>query len=115
MLRLSYLAQAVLIAACSVTDNTGVLMLSSLVMGAFVPGCTSLVLGRLRQLMPGDAAAQTSAWGLATIGFAMGQAIGAYGLSYLFDLKGDYTLLFAGGAGAIAIALALNLVLGKRV
>jgi len=36
-------------------------------------------------------------------------------LSYLFDLKGDYTLLFAGGAGAIAIALALNLVLGKRV
>ena len=41
----------------------------------------------------------------------MFQAAGAYGLSYLFERTGgDYAVLFAIGAGAVVISLAIDLV-----
>ena len=40
---------------------------------------------------------------------------GAYGLSYLFDRQADYALLFAVGGGALILALALNVLVGRRV
>ncbi|MDE0944746.1 MAG: YbfB/YjiJ family MFS transporter [Alphaproteobacteria bacterium] len=113
-LRLGYGMQAAFVGILFFTDNTVVLILSSIIMGAFVPGCTTLVLARLRELIPGNTAAQTGGWGLATTAFAVGQAGGAYSLSYLFDLSGNYTWLYACGAGAIASALMLNLAMGHR-
>ncbi len=92
-----------------------VLVLSSLVMGAFVPASTTLVLGRLRELLAHDPAGQTGGWRLATVAFAVGQAAGAYGLSYLFDLGGGYSLLFAVGGGGLVLALGLNLLAGRRI
>lgn len=81
------------------------LTLSSLVIGALVPGIVPLVLGRVRELTPGDADRQKAAWGLATIGFALGQAAGAYGLSALFAASGGaHLLLFGLGAAALLLA-----------
>lgn len=113
-LRLGYGLQAIFIGVLVFTDHTLVLVLSSLIMGAFVPASTTLVLGRLRELLAHDPAGQTGGWRLATIAFAIGQAAGAYGLSYLFDLGGDYSLLFATGAGALILALLLNILAGHR-
>ncbi len=113
-LRLGYVLQAVFVGLIAVTDNTAVLVASSLVMGAFVPTSTTLVLIRMRHVIGPDAGAQTGGWRLATIAFAIGQAAGAYGLSYLFDISGDYTLLFAVGGAALVAALALNLVTGRQ-
>lgn len=41
--------------------------------------------------------------------FALGQAAGAYGLSFLFARGGRYTTLFTAGAAALALALVIDL------
>ncbi len=115
VLRWGYLIQAGFVGIMAYSDQLWTIVLSSLIMGAFVPVCTTLVLGRLRELIPNDPDAQTGGWRWATIAFAVGQAGGAYGLSFLFDRQGDYGLLFAVGGSALILALALNILLGRRV
>ena len=44
----------------------------------------------------------------------VGQAAAAYGFSFLFARSGDYGLLFALGAGAIALALLIDLAFARR-
>lgn len=83
------------------------LAVSALVMGAFTPGMPSLVLGRLHELAGSED--QHAAWGLATTAFALAQAGGAYGLSWLYARTASYEVLFAAGTGALAAALALGL------
>jgi predicted MFS family arabinose efflux permease len=93
------------------------LALSSLVIGAAVPGVVPLVLGRVHELVPDDAEGQRAAWSVTTMAFALGQAAGAYGLSFLFARGGHYTTLFAVGAAALTLALAIDLaarVAGRR-
>jgi hypothetical protein len=51
---------------------------------------------------------------MATIAFAVGQAAGAYGLSWVFVRTGDYILLFGLGAAAILLALLLDLAFARR-
>ncbi|MFP6699191.1 MAG: YbfB/YjiJ family MFS transporter [Alphaproteobacteria bacterium] len=115
VLRWGYLIQAGFVGIMAFSVQLWTIVLSSLIMGAFVPVCTALVLGRLRELIPNDPDAQTGGWRWATIAFAVGQAGGAYGLSFLFDRQGDYGLLFAVGGSALILALALNFLLGRRV
>jgi Uncharacterised MFS-type transporter YbfB len=63
-------------------------------------------------VLPHDTSSQRAAWAQATTTFALFQAAGAYGLSYLFERTGgDYTVLFAIGAGAVLISLAIDLVM----
>ena len=112
-LRLGYLLQAVFVGVVAITDNTAVLIASSLVMGAFVPASTTLVLIRLRHVIGHDAGAQTGGWRLATIAFAFGQAAGGYGLSYLFDVGSDYRPLYAVGSAALVLSLVLNFAAGQ--
>ena len=51
------------------------------------------------------------AWGVATTSFAILQAVAAYGMSYLFVSSGDgYRMLFALGATAMVLALAVDLI-----
>lgn len=114
-LRWGYVLQAVSVGALVFTDHAAVLILSSLIVGAFVPVCVTLVLGRMRELIPNDPDGLTAGWRWATIAFSLGQAAGAYGLSYVFDLRGDYGVLFAMGSGALVLALVLNLLLGRRI
>lgn len=86
------------------------LMVSSVVVGAFVTGTVPLVLGRIHELLPDRPARQNRAWRTATVGFALCQALAAYALSFVFARSGgDYRLLFAIGAAAMTLALALDL------
>ena len=113
-LLLAYVLQAAAVATPIVTADPLWLALSSIVVGAFTPGITTLVLGRVRELVPHDAALQRSAWGIATIGFAAGQGGGAYLFSYLFARSQSYALLFEIGVAAIAAALVINLAASLR-
>ena len=111
-LRLAFCAQAVAVALPMVTSGPGWILVSSAVTGAFVPGISTLVLGRIHELSPGGPA-QGRAWGHATTAWALAQAIAAYGYSYLFGRTNDYPLLFGIGVAALVLALGLELVVGR--
>ncbi len=113
-LLVAYVLQGAAVAVPIVSGDPIWLAASSIVVGAFTPGITTLVLGRVRELVPHDAALQRSAWGIATIGFAAGQGGGAYLFSFLFARSQSYVLLFEIGVAAIAMALAINLVASMR-
>jgi predicted MFS family arabinose efflux permease len=78
---------------------------ASLVLGAGVPAAVVLVLGRSQMLARPNAEARRRAWSMATICFALGQALGGYALSYLFTSTGRYDLLFCAGAAFEACGL----------
>jgi predicted MFS family arabinose efflux permease len=97
------------VALPTVTADPLWLAVSSLVVGAAVPGVVPLVLGRVHELVPGDAERQRAAWSVTTMAFALGQAAGAYGLSFLFASGRGYTTLFAVGAAALTLGLVIDL------
>ena len=72
------------------------------VAGAGIPGLVVLVLGRSQALAGESDAARGHAWSRATAVFALGQAMGAYGLSFLFAQGLGHGGLFAAGVGAMA-------------
>ncbi|HEX6142140.1 MAG TPA: YbfB/YjiJ family MFS transporter [Geminicoccaceae bacterium] len=106
--RLALIGQTVMILLLVVPVGLPWIVASSVVIGAAAPGIVPLVLGRVQELLPGDPEGQGAAWRVATMAFALGQAAGAYGLSFVFDRTQDYALLFALGGGAVAAALALE-------
>jgi predicted MFS family arabinose efflux permease len=109
-LRLAFVIQAAAVALPAVTVGSGALALSSLVVGAMVPGVVPLVLGRVHELIPHDAREQQAGWSFATAAFALGQAAAAYGFSFLFARTGGgYAALFALGAAALVLALVIDL------
>ncbi|QPF88241.1 YbfB/YjiJ family MFS transporter [Bradyrhizobium genosp. L] len=110
-LRAAFLIEAVAVAIPAVSASPAALIVSSIVVGGFTPGIVPLVIGRIHELIPHSAANQRAAWAQATTTFALFQAAGAYGLSYLFAQNGgDYALLFVIGAAAVVAALAIELV-----
>ncbi|MCC8940727.1 YbfB/YjiJ family MFS transporter [Bradyrhizobium sp. Arg68] len=110
-LRVAFLIEAVAVAIPAVTTSPATLIVSSLIVGGFTPGIVPLVIGRIHELIPHSAASQRAAWAQATTAFALFQAAGAYGLSYLYAHNGgDYALLFVIGAAAVVVALAIELV-----
>ena len=113
--RLAFLAEAIAVAMLAVWSVPVSLVVSSIIVGAFVPGTVSLVLGRVLELTATDGQARKAAWSTATTAFAVGQALAAYGYSYVFAITGGgYRLLFALGAGALVLALALDLAVAAR-
>jgi predicted MFS family arabinose efflux permease len=87
------------------------LIVSSIVVGAFVPGIVVLVLGRVHELLAHHPAGHKAAWSAATTSFAVLQAVAAYGLSFLFVATGgSYAILFGLGAAAMVLALMIDLV-----
>ncbi|KWV46494.1 hypothetical protein AS156_01505 [Bradyrhizobium macuxiense] len=110
-LRVAFLIEAMAVALPAVSSSPAALILSSIVVGGFTPGIVPLVIGRIHELIPHSAASQRTAWAQATTTFALFQAAGAYGLSYLFAQSGgNYALLFVIGAAAVVVALALDLI-----
>jgi predicted MFS family arabinose efflux permease len=102
--------EALAIGLSAASSHSIVLGLSSVFVGAFVPGVVPLVLGRIQQLVPSDAG-RRSAWEAATIAFAAGQAGGGVLFSALFAQSGgSYSLLF--GLGTATLAFALLIVVG---
>jgi len=111
-LRVAYLLQGIAVALPAFGLGAGWLMVSSFIVGAFTPGIVPLILGRVNELLVHHPVAQKSAWSQAATSFAILQASAAYGLSFLFDRSGgDYTLLFWLGAGAMLLALLVDLLL----
>jgi predicted MFS family arabinose efflux permease len=108
-LRSAFAIQVVAVALPVLTPHAWGLALSSLAVGAAVPGVVPLVLARVHELVPDDPEGQRAAWSVTTMAFALGQAGGAYGFSFLFAAGGGYTTLFTLAAGAIASALAIDL------
>lgn len=110
-LRLSFFVEAVAVALPVFDLGRAGLIVSSVVVGAFVTGTVPLVLGRIGELLPHQPARQKVAWSTATVAFAIAQAVAAYGMSFVFERSGgDYRMLFIVGACAIVTALALDLV-----
>lgn len=110
-LRLAFFLQACAVAVPALGLGEAWLIVSSMVVGAFVTGTVPLVLGRIHELLPHHPSQQKAAWSLATIGFALFQAAAAYGQSFVFaETGGDYRLLFLIGAASIVVALTIDLV-----
>jgi predicted MFS family arabinose efflux permease len=109
-LRLAFLLQIVAVAIPAFGLGRIWLIGSSFVVGSFVTGTVPLVLGRIHELLPHRLAQQKAAWSHATVGFALCQAVAAYGLSFVFvESGGNYRLLFGVGAAAMILALAIDL------
>jgi predicted MFS family arabinose efflux permease len=112
-LRLAFVIQAVCVGLPLVTVSGVGLAVSSFVVGAFVPGCVAITIGRTRELVPGDPAGQAAAWGFCTTAFAFGQAIAGYVFSFIFArAENGYPILFACAAAAVLLALAIDMASG---
>lgn len=109
-LRLGFLAQFAAVGILVVTTNPMALAISSVIIGAFVPGIVPLVFGRMQELTADNLHRQKVVWGVCATAFALGQAGAAYGLSYIFARTGGaYTPLFAVGAGALLLAFIIDI------
>jgi predicted MFS family arabinose efflux permease len=108
-LQVAFCAQAAAVALPVITSGTAFIMASSIVAGACVPGISTLVLGRIHEVVE-SSRAQGRTWGYATTCWAIAQAIAGYGYSYLFARTGSYSLLF--GIGACALVTAFGFELG---
>jgi predicted MFS family arabinose efflux permease len=114
-LRLVFLLQAIAVLVPALGPSEIALMVSSIVVGAAVPGSVAIVLGRVHELLPHAPAQQKAAWSKATTSFAIFQAVAAYAMSYLFArTEGHYTMLFAIAAGALVLGLLIDLVAARR-
>ena len=112
-LRLAFVIQALCVALPLVTVSTVGLAVSSFVVGAFVPGCVAITLGRTRELIPDHPDAQAAAWSWCTVAFALGQAIAGYGFSFIFaKVDNAYPVLFLLAAAALLLALAIDIATG---
>jgi predicted MFS family arabinose efflux permease len=110
-LRLAFFIQACAVAIPALGLGEAWLIVSSIIVGAFVTGTVPLVLGRIHELLPHHPAQQKAAWSVATIAFALFQAAAAYVQSFIFaQTGGDYRLLFLIGTAAIVLALAIDLI-----
>jgi MFS family permease len=109
-MRLALAIQAVGVGLLAVCSGPASVAVSSIVVGAFVPGVVPLALGRVHELVPHHADLQRRAWVWCTIAFALGQAAAAYGVFALFVRTGGfYPVLFALGAVALIVALGIDL------
>jgi predicted MFS family arabinose efflux permease len=113
-LRLALAIEAVAVLMPAVLQMTLPLILSTVLVGAFVPGSSTLVLGCIQQHVRDDASSRAAAWRIATVSFALGQAMAAYAFSWLFAVTGSYTLLFVCGAGVLALSLGIDVIWNPR-
>jgi predicted MFS family arabinose efflux permease len=87
------------------------LLVSTILAGLFVTGSSTIVLGRIQEILRGADRAHTArAWRAATISFALGQGIAAYAFSWLFAATGSYPPLFALGTAALGLALIIDVI-----
>src|SRR5262249_17848270 len=113
-LRFAFVLQAACVALPLASVSIPALALSSLIVGAFVPGSVAITIGRMRELVP-VAIQQARAWGYCTAAFAIGQAIAGYGFSYIFaEVENGYPVLFTLAGAALIAALAIDLVAGRK-
>jgi predicted MFS family arabinose efflux permease len=109
-LRSALVSQVVCVSLPVFNTTTAALIVSSLFVGAAVSGTVPLALGRTREIIT-DPCDRKTAWSIATIVFALGQASAGYLFSYIFAVTdGDYSLLFTFGSAAMGLALIVALI-----
>jgi predicted MFS family arabinose efflux permease len=109
VLRVMLLVEAFFVALPAIDGSLWALALSAFVMGACTVAVASVVLGRVRELVPDNAHGQRAVWSLATVAFALTQAGGAFVLSGVLGAIGRYAPLFAASATALLLAFAIKL------
>lgn len=108
-LRCALVFQVVCVVLPAFNTTTAALIVSSLFVGGAVSGTVPLALGRTQEIIP-DPRDRKTAWSVATIVFALGQASAGYLFSYIFAVtEGDYSLLFIFGSAAMGLALIVAL------
>jgi predicted MFS family arabinose efflux permease len=113
--RAGLVLQAIAIVVLVSTGNPIVLGGATVILGVLTPGIVPLVLGRINELVPHDVLEQRAAWSRATTAFALFQALGGYGCSYLFSrFHNDYALVFLCGAAALALAFVADVLIVAR-
>jgi len=108
-IRVVLVVQAIAVGLLSVSSAFAVLALLAVIIGSFPPGIVPLALARVHELLP-DPHQQQIAWSRATVSFATFQALTGFAYSTLFNASGgQHALLFVIAAGAIVVALLLEL------
>jgi predicted MFS family arabinose efflux permease len=108
-IRLVLAVQAIAVGLLSVSSAFAALALLAVIIGSFPPGIVPLALARVHELIP-DHHQQQIAWSRATVSFATFQAISGFAYSALFNASGGrHELMFVIAAGAIVVALLLEL------
>jgi len=106
-----YVVMAVAVALPLVTAATLALSVSAFFVGAVALGSVMLAAGAIAGLVPANRLA--ASWGMATMSYAVMQAITAAAFSNLFHATGSFLLLF--GIGAVAVLASAVLVGAARV
>ena len=108
-IRLVLGVQAIAVGALSVSSSFTALALLAVSLGSFPPGIVPLALARVHELIP-NPHQQQIAWSRATVSFATFQATAGFAYSAVFNASGGrHGLLFVIAAGAIVVALLLEL------
>ena len=108
-IRLVLVVQAIAVGLLSFSSTFWALALLAVILGSFPPGIVPLALARVHELIPGHHQQQI-AWSRATVSFATFQAIAGFAYSALFNASGGHhALMFVIAAGAIVVALLLEL------
>jgi predicted MFS family arabinose efflux permease len=109
------LLQAVAGAILATSGNPWLVAFATVLLGIFTPGIVPLVLGRIQEILPHSHIDQRAAWSRATTAFALFQALGGYGYSYLFIHTGEnYGIIFLCGAVALVLALLADVFNGVK-
>ncbi len=112
--RFALLAQAVAVALLALSSHMAAILTATVVLGAFTPGVVPVALGRIHELIPHDHLEQRAAWSRATTAFALFQALGGYGYSYLFShTHENYALIFTCAAVALTLAFVVDLFMSQ--
>jgi predicted MFS family arabinose efflux permease len=112
-LRLVFMIETLAVLLPALVQTTLSLLVSTSFVGAFVTGSSTLVIGRIGELLRGSGKPQGMAWSIATVAFALGQTLAAFTLSWLFAATGRYVVLFACGAAALGLSLIIDLVTSR--
>jgi MFS family permease len=108
-IRMVLVVQAIAVGLLPFAGSFTALAVLAVILGSFPPGIVPLALARVHELIPNHHHQQL-AWSRATVSFATFQAVAGFAYSALFNASGgQHALLFMIAAGAIVIALALEL------
>ncbi|WP_233235701.1 YbfB/YjiJ family MFS transporter [Bordetella sp. LUAb4] len=113
-IRMVTVVTALVLLGFYVVDNLVALGVLTAIVGTFAPGIVPLVLARVHELVPHNAARQNLAWTRVSVLSASGLAIAAYGFSALFNAAGgNHRVLFLVAAVMLVSVLLLEAT-GKR-
>ena len=108
-IRIVLIIQALAVGLLSISSSFAALALLAVILGSFPPGIVPLALARVHELIPNHHQQQI-AWSRATVSFATFQALSGFAYSALFNASGGHhALMFVIAAGAIVVALLLEL------